>query len=229
MGGGAGNGLGGGGMGQAERGLSWGDVLDEMPDRSTHRVQHVAEMRSQIAASPRSALTLSEQEGLLLMREEEKIARDVYIRLYDRWGIRPFGNINGSEQAHMDAMLALLEHFGLPDPAQGLALGQFRNPELQRLYDALVEQGLRSPEEAIRVGLLIEELDIDDLQKAARLSNHEAIRKVYDELERGSRNHLRAFYRWKAQLGVSYAPKHLSPDVFTAIALSPHEDCILPS
>lgn len=227
MGGCAGNEL-GGGVGQAARGLSRRDILDEMPDRSAHRVQHVAEMRSQIAASPRTPLSVAEQEGLLLMREEEKIARDVYIRLYERWGIRPFGNISGSEQAHMDAMLALLEHFGLPDPAHGLAVGQFRNPELQRLYDTLVEQGLRSPDEAIRVGLLIEELDIDDLQKAARRSKQEAIRRVYDELERGSRNHLRAFYRWKSQLGVSYAPKYLSPDVFTATALSPHEDCILP-
>jgi len=218
-GGAAGRGL-GGAMGQTL-------TLDEMPDRSAQRKEHVAQMRSQIAASPRSVLSAAEQEDLLLMREEEKIARDVYLRLYERWGIRPFGNISGSEQAHMDAILALLEHFGMPDPAHDLAVGRFHNPQLQRLYDALVEQGLRSREEAVRVGLLIEELDIDDLQKAAQRTDREIIRRVYDELERGSRNHLRAFYRWKTQLGVSYQPKHLTPEVFTTTALSPHEDCAL--
>ncbi|MGC9199723.1 MAG: DUF2202 domain-containing protein [Acidobacteriaceae bacterium] len=223
-------GLGGGmGEGMAREGAARGDISAKMPGRSAHRQVHVAEMRAQIAASPRTPLTPAEQEGLLLMREEEKIARDVYIQLYERWGLRPFGNISGSEQAHMDAVLALLEHFGLPDPARGLGVGQFRNPELQRLHDTLLEQGLRSPEDAVQVGLLIEELDIDDLQKAAQRTEREAIRKVYGELERGSRNHLRAFYRWKTRLGVAYQPKHLTPEIFMATALSPHEACILPA
>ncbi len=217
------------GQGMDREGAAQGYISAKMPGRSAHRQQHVADMRAQIAASPRTPLTTEEQEGLLLMREEEKIARDVYIQLYERWGIRPFGNISGSEQAHMDAVLALLEHFGLPDPARGLGVGQFRNPELQRLHDTLMEQGLRSPEEAVRVGLLIEELDIDDLRKAAERTNRETIRNVYGELERGSRNHLRAFYRWKTRLGVSYQPRHLTPEIFVATALSPHEACILPA
>ena len=201
------------------------DAIDEMPNRSAHRIQHVAQMRADIARSPSSGLTAAEREGLLLMREEEKIARDVYIRLFERWGIRPFGNISGSEQAHMDAILALLKHYGLPDPAQGLALGEFRNTELQRLYDRLVKQGLRSLEDAVHVGLLIEELDIADLQKAAMQTDKAAILDVYGELERGSRNHLRAFYRWKQMLGVNYVPQHLSPEIFERTALSVHEDC----
>lgn len=203
--------------------------LDETPERDAERQQHVAAMRARIAASPRLPLSLAEQEDLLHMREEEKIARDVYLRLYDRWNIQPFANISGSEQAHMDAILALLEHFGLPDPAAGLAVGQFHNSKLQHLYDTLIAQGERSPEEAIRVGLLIEESDIDDLQKAARRTHQQAIRAVYDELERGSRNHLRAFYRWKTQLGVTYHPEHLSPEVFMATALSAAERCSLPA
>lgn len=202
----------------------WASVLD----RDTHRVRHVAQMQEDIARSPREPLTAAEREGLLLMREEEKIARDVYMALGKRWGnIRPFSNITGAEQAHMDAILILLQHYDLPDPAAGLAVGKFHNPELQRLHDALVQQGLRSQEEAIRVGLLIEELDIDDLQKAAKQTDKAAIHAVYAELERGSRNHLRAFYRWKEGMGISYQPQHLTPELFKRLALSPHEDCVL--
>lgn len=230
---GTGNGRPGVGRGIANGSTAVHEFFDYDPwasesERDTHRIEHVARMRADIVRSPREQLTAAEREGLLLMREEEKIARDVYIALGKRWGnIRPFQNISGSEQAHMDAILALLQHYGLPDPAAGLALGKFHNPELQRLHDYLVAQGLRSQEEAIRVGLLIEELDIDDLQKAAQQTDKAAILGVYAELERGSRNHLRAFYRWKERLGISYQPKHLAPEIFQRTALSPHENCVL--
>jgi hypothetical protein len=196
-----------------------------LSDRAAHRTQHIAQLRADISAAPRLPLNRLEQEDLLLMREEEKIARDVYQRLYARWGIRPFDNISGAEQAHMDAILALLEHHGLPDPAQGLAVGQFRRTDLQDLFDRLVEQGLRSEADAVRVGLLIEELDIADLQKAAARTDKPEIRAVYAELERGSRNHLRAFYRWKQKLGIDYVPQHLPHEEFERTGQSAHEIC----
>lgn len=208
-----------------QHGRALSDAMDDMPDRSVHRSQQLHQMRVDVARSPQEELAPSERAGLLLMREEEKIARDVYLRLYRRWGLRPFDNIAGSEQVHMDAILALLEHYGLPDPVQGLAEGQFYRTDLQQLYDRLVEQGLQSEEGAIQVGLLIEELDIYDLQEASQHTNKAAIRAIYRELERGSRNHLRAFYRWKEKLGLTYRPQHLAPEIFEATARSAHEDC----
>jgi len=238
MGGGGGRGMGGGGgrgMGSYSGvGISGGRQRAGTPgqfddwglaDRTAHRTHHIAQLRADISAAPRLPLDRLEQEDLLLMREEEKIARDVYQRLYARWGIRPFDNISGAEQAHMDAILALLEHHGLPDPAQGLAVGQFRRTDLQELFDHLVEQGLRSEADAVRVGLLIEELDIADLQKAAARTDKPEIRAVYAELERGSRNHLRAFYRWKQNLGIDYVPQHLPVEEFERTGQSAHEIC----
>ncbi|MDE1883809.1 MAG: DUF2202 domain-containing protein [Rhodospirillales bacterium] len=190
-----------------------------------HRATHVAQIRAMIAAQPRGDLTQGERDGLLLMREEEKMARDVYVRLHERWGLRPFANISGSEQAHMDMMQAMLEHFALPDPAQIFEAGQFHDAALQKLHDGLVEQGLKSLEGAVRVGLLIEELDVADLQKAKRKTKKPEILAVYEELERGSRNHLRAFYRWKEHLGIAYQASHLPQAELERIALSAHEPC----
>jgi hypothetical protein len=243
-GGGMGRGNGSGGMGGRGRGMGRGGIgpgTGATPataaghpdagfgfadvDRTAHRAAHVAQIRADIAAAPRGVLSAEELDDLLLMREEEKIARDVYIRMYEQWGMRPFGNISGAEQAHMDAMLALLEHYGEPDPAHGLAVGQFRRTDLQALHDDLVGKGLQSPAEAVRVGLLIEELDIADLQKAARRTDKPEIRAVYAELERGSRNHLRAFHRWMQMLGIDYQPQHLSAAEFERTALSAHETC----
>lgn len=241
MGGGGmgGGGMGGGGKGGRGMGGRYGASTAFMAtaaasqpgneffsaDRTAHRTSHIAQIHNNVAASARVPLTPEERDDLLLMREEEKIARDVYTRLFEQWGIRSFDNISGAEQAHMDAILVLLEHHGLPDPAQGLGVGQFRRTDLQELYDALVKQGLRSPADAIRVGLLVEELDIDDLQKAARRTNKPEILAVYAELERGSRNHLRAFYHWKQMLGIDYSPKHLSAAEFEQTAQSAHEIC----
>ena len=199
-----------------------GDIGDA---RHAHRQGHLARLRREIAANTAGALGEDERNDLLLMREEEKVARDVYLRLYDRWGLPPFANISGSEQVHMDAILALLQHFGLEDPARGLEIGAFRDPKMQALYDILIAQGLKSREEAVRVGLAIEELDIADLRAAAGRARKPEILAVYAELERGSRNHLRAFNRWKLRLGAHYTPRRLSRRDFDAIAASDHETC----
>ncbi|MDD4887687.1 MAG: DUF2202 domain-containing protein, partial [Thiomonas sp.] len=109
MGGGGGRGMGGGGrgMGQGGFGPAAGTTLAsapgmpgfgfDYPDRTAHRVEHIAQIRADIAAHQPGALTAEERADLLLMREEEKIARDVYLRLYEQWGIRPFDNIAGAE------------------------------------------------------------------------------------------------------------------------------------
>lgn len=66
---------------------------------------------------PHENLNEVEIADLTLMREEEKLARDVYWALGDIWTFRIFANISQSEQVHMDAMLALLEKYELQDPA----------------------------------------------------------------------------------------------------------------
>ena len=192
---------------------------------ASHRAAKVAAMQARLGAAPAGVLSQAEQADLLLMREEEKLARDVYMRLFARWGLRPFGNISGSEQAHMEMMLALLTHYGLPDPVAGLAPGAFHSPALQTLHDELVARGTATEVEAIRVGLLIEELDIADLRAAAARTARADSLAVYAELERGSRNHLRAFHRWLVHLGATYTPAHLPAGLFAHIAASPHEAC----
>ena len=85
------------------------------------------------------------------MREEEKLADDVYIMLYEKWGKRIFQNISRSEQTHTDAIKALLTRYELPDPASS-STGVFTNPDLQTLYNDLIARGSESLAEAFEVG-----------------------------------------------------------------------------
>ncbi|MBP9148732.1 MAG: DUF2202 domain-containing protein [Rhodoferax sp.] len=193
--------------------------------RQAHRAERVQEMRRQLEGRPTAELSDIECADLGLMREEEKIARDVYMQLFERWGVMPFGNISGSEQAHMDMVGLLLKRFGVSDAVAGLEVGHFATATMQALHDQLLAQGLQSLEDAVSVGLNIEELDIADLQLSSSHTRNPEILLVYGELERGSRNHLRAFYRWAQRLNVRYDPTHLSQADFERITRSTKEDC----
>lgn len=138
-----------------------------------------------------TALSPAEKKSLLFMREEEKLARDVYTTLYDKWGLAVFNNITRSEQTHMNAIKTLLDRYGLPDPVQ--SPGVFTNPDLQALYDTLIEDGRTSIAAAIQVGVSIEEKEIADLAAGLKISTHRDITKVYTNLKAASQNHLKAF------------------------------------
>jgi len=92
------------------------------------------------------------------------------------------------------------------------------NPDLQLLYDDLIAQGNQSLEAALTVGATIEDLDIADLQQ--RATDTPDIALVYANLEKGSRNHMRAFVRNLDQRGVAYSPVYISQADFDAIVSS---------
>jgi hypothetical protein len=138
-------------------------------------------------------LTQAEIDGLLYMREEEKLARDSYWTLYDQWHLSIFSKIANSEVMHMSKIKGLLDRYGLPDPAAGKAVGEFSNPVLQQLYDDLMVQGSQSSIEALKVGVAIEEVDIQDLENYLAQTNKPDIINAYNALLNGSYCHLRAF------------------------------------
>lgn len=163
-------------------------------------------------------LTEAEIEGIRFMREEEKVARDVYIYLYEIYPLRPFLNISKSEQAHMDAIKYLIDIYDLEDPVGDNPEGVFQNEDLQELYDVLIVKGSASREEALKVGALIEEVDIIDLQtELDSIAENEDVISVYTNLCRASEAHLRAFTGVLTLYGVEYVPVKLSQEEFDRI------------
>ncbi len=171
----------------------------------------------QLIVKPGNGLSDAEEAGLIFMREEEKVARDVYAVFSGMWQVQVFGNITQSEQTHMDAILTLLDWYNLPDPAAGLAFGEFDNPDLQNLYNVLVDYGSTSVIDALFVGCVIEEVDIIDLIHNLDETDHADIEIVYNNLLRGSENHLRAFVRNLANQGITYEPVLLDPEYYNSI------------
>jgi hypothetical protein len=190
---------------------------------ATPIAQDFVSLRPSLTTLPTETLSDAELRGLLYMREEEKLARDVYSTLYDVWELRIFTNIAQSEQTHTEAIRDLLVKYQIEDPVIDDTVGVFANPELQTLYNDLVAKGTVSVEEALTVGVLIEELDIRDLQAEIDTSDNEDIDLVYENLLRGSRNHLRSFMSQLTQRGGNYEPQYITIATFNQITQSAKE------
>ena len=170
-----------------------------------------------VLAATSQTVDQADIDNLLFMRQEEKLAADVYNVLYDQWGLRPFANIEQAELTHQAEVSAVLASLGIEDPIDALAPGEFIDPALQDLYDDLVERGMISAQEALMVGALIEEVDIADLRQ--RASEVPEIDALYARLEAGSNNHLRAFVRSLEGFGVEYDAQVLeTADVAAIVA-----------
>lgn len=161
-------------------------------------------------------LTEADSAGIMLMREEEKMAHDLYEVFFEKYNLQVFEKISASEDMHMNAMLNLIEGYNLIDPVLP-GTGMFSNEAIADLYNSLKEKGELSVEEALRVGAYVEEYDIIDLEELIAETKNSDIIKVYSNLLNGSQNHLRAFVSSLNALGITYTPQLLDEDYFTSI------------
>jgi hypothetical protein len=175
------------------------------------------------AVNASASLDAGEIADLEYMREEEKLARDVYRTLYGLWGLPVFDNISGSEQVHTTQVEDMLEKYGLPDPVADDTTGVFVNPELADLYQTLITEGGLSSLKALYVGAAIEELDMTDLQHAIDATDNADIQQLYENLMSGSRNHLRAYVGQIEDLGIVYEAQYLTQEEVDSIVDAPVE------
>jgi len=152
-------------------------------------------------------LTDEEIGHITYIREEEKLARDVYLTIYEQFIdncdidpilVQVFDNISESEQRHMDAVKRLIDKYELEDPVKDNPVGVFTDKKLQELYDGLVARVVNDSLcdnycEALQVGIEIEITDIADLDSALMLEIKEDVARVFNNLLSGSYNHLNAF------------------------------------
>ena len=169
--------------------------------------------------------TLSEPEleAILYMREGEKLARDVLLALDEQWDAEALGLVAKREETHTAAIKALIDRYELWDPMSVTSEGQYASEELHDLHYELVAQGSPSLIEALKVGLTIEEISILDLREYRAETDDEDVLLVYENLLRGSRNHLRIFAALLVQQGETVERRYLSRTLFDEIVNTPPE------
>jgi hypothetical protein len=198
--------------------IQYASILSVLGDGTSSVIE--ANLKSALIET--SALTESELASLLKMKEEEKLARDVYTVLAQKWGNQVLTNISKAENNHLNAIVLLLTNYGSTETAIGEA-GVFADAAVQKLYNDLVAKASVSLEEAYKTGALIEEMDIKDLIIALSATNNENVTLVFENLLKGSRNHLRAFNRQLTTLGIVYTPVYISQTDYDLIVNSSME------
>ncbi len=191
-------------------------------DTSTQATILPANVQAALDA-PLSTLSQEVTNTLSFMGNEERLAYDVYNRLYQEWGTKQFTNIaTKSEYKHITAVQKLVQKYKMSDdmnftnvdlpvlgymntPIEDMQAGTYDIAHIQKLYDDLTSQGLTSEIEALKVGCIIEVTDVNDLNEDIRLaeeSNAQDIVDVFNFLRDGSYNHYWAFDKGLKNKGV---------------------------
>lgn len=151
-------------------------------------------------ASAPVSLSASQADELLYLLEEEKLARDVYRALYEKWGEEAFSKISTSESRHMTSVQRLVERYGLALPQTLATPRTYDDAELQQMYADLMARGGASLDAALEVGVMIETVDIEDLQRLLASDGlPRDVDRVAGNLLKGSQNHLASFERLLAE------------------------------
>ena len=158
----------------------------------------------------------NEETHMVFMREEEKLARDVYITLGDLYpGAIVFSNIDDAEQQHTTTVKNKLAQYNIDDPSTNDEVGVFTGTDygwsFTEKYDLLVARGNISEIEALYVGAFIEELDMLDIVQCPKViveadndinnvsecgldyTDNSDIQRMLESLLEGSKNHLRSY------------------------------------
>lgn len=139
---------------------------------------------------PVSNITDEIKEGIYNQYGEEKMAHDLYQYAYEKYWLTVFKNIAESETRHMEAMKVLLDRYGITPPQDYAA-----DTQLAVELKAKIDEGL---EQALNVGVTIEEVDIKDLAKLVKDAydvEAKDLIAVYTNIAGGSYNHLRGFLK----------------------------------
>lgn len=164
--------------------------------KNKSNVVSMEDKQSDINSMSQITITEEMKQGLLLMREEEKLAKDVYAYFASLYSVPAFTNITASETKHMSSVKILLDKYNITDPVKDDAIWVFTNPSFTMLYNEWTTKGATSLTEALKIWIKIEELDIADIDKLLwQISSNSDIALVYNNLRAWSINHLTSFIK----------------------------------
>ena len=169
-----------------------------------------------------STLTQEVKNTLSYMGNEERLAYDIYNKLYETSGVKQFTNIaTRSEATHIAIVQLLVKKYitastdftniDLPElgykdtKLEDMEAGTYDIKVIQELYDALILKGQASNQDALEVACMVEVTDINDLLNDIALaqdSNATDVVTAFEFLRDGSYAHYWAFDAGLKTIGV---------------------------
>jgi len=175
-------------------------------------------------SNPHGILSLEAMEGLVFLRNGERLAEDVAQELMGAYGSHPFYGQSVAERSHGRAISELLERYAIHDSVGIQLHGEYSDPFWQSEYDFYVAQGDLSYVDALLVSLEIQEAALVDLRYWAELSESDVVVvEVFQALLLATRNHLRLLNNELESVGFEYTPVYLSQAEYDQIVYGPLE------
>jgi len=173
-------------------------------------------LNSVLSQLPEYNLTAGAKETLSHMWNEEKLAHDLYLKLYDLYPNKVFYTIaTRSEARHEASVQNLIKKYDLnitssdfngsynEEELAKYGVGEFILPEIQKLYNDLYDSGKTSEVDALKVGCMVEVTDVNDINEYLEdNSTTPDMKIVFEHLRNGSYHHYWAFDRQLKKLGV---------------------------
>ncbi len=159
-----------------------------------------------ISTLPISELSNDTLETINYMLNEEKLAHDLYISLYELYpNLFQLQNIaERSETKHENLVSQLADKYGVENDSN-LSVGEFGLSEINGLYDTLYDLGKNSAVDALKVGCMVEVTDINDLDTDIAIAQEDGaldVLTVFTSLRDGSYNHYWAFNKALINQGI---------------------------
>jgi hypothetical protein len=179
----------------------------------TNNQDNQSSQYEQYIEASKSNLSDDVKEALNYMGDEERLAYDLYLKLYDTSGANQFYNIaTKSEIEHITAVKQMLEKYDINDTelynheVEDLNAGEYANEHINELYEELYTKGIKTKQDALEVGCIVEVVDVDDLDLYIGYtidSNASDVQGVFEYLRAGSYNHYWAFDTGLKNLGIN--------------------------
>jgi hypothetical protein len=213
--------------------VSEDDAINHL-ESSVHFVKdvHDADIPTSIKSvllTPDSTLSQATKDTLSYMGNEERLAHDVYLELYNyhvtagNGEIKQLTNIaTRSETTHIQTVQSLINKYDLNTSSfsnidmtelgykntsvDDMTMGIYDIQKIQDLHDALIIKGEQSVQDALEVGCMVEVTDIDDLLtdiQTAKDSNASDVVTAFEFLRDGSYSHYWAFDKGLKNMGVT--------------------------
>lgn len=170
-----------------------------------------------------SPLTADEIEFLYAMREDEKLARDLYAYFWTRYPTAPqIQRISKAEESHIAAIETVLDYYEISYPAMS-APGVFEDSTRQALYDELALKS-ETMLEAFQTMAFVEDRDLFAYKMVQSQITNANLSLLIENMIKASTNHLKAAIRQIFVRDGSYTSIYLSAEEYDAIIKLPFQN-----
>jgi len=181
-----------------------------------------------VESSPVSTLTQDLKDAIAYMGNEERLAYDIYMNLYEYHDTNSNTQImqlqtiaQNAEKTHVGIVQALVQKYDLGEDDlsnvetavadnsvafEDMPRGEYDIPAIQELYNLLYDKGIASKQAALEVGCMVEVVDVDDLDEYIELAeeSHAAdVVEAFTVLRDGSYSHYWAFDKGLKNMGIT--------------------------